>query len=285
MSNDWNRPYRGLFGSPPPSSSTSNFLNGILKALEATPPAPPPPVRGLRALFNPIPPNAQPNSLSGLFGLQPPVTAAPLPTVPQVRRRVFFSFYFEEDILRSSIVRKSYLFRPGRKLPTANFYDKSLWESSKREGEDSLKRLIREGMAGSSVTCVLAGTNTWQRPWVRYEIARSLVCGNGLFAVHIHNVKDPRDGMALPGPNPLHFMGLELRPDGRGNICERIGDQWYHFDMHKMPVRWPRWLLRPNVGHLCPLSNGARVYDYHFEDGYNGLAEWAQLAARDAGRC
>ena len=285
MSNDRNRPYRGLFGSPPPSSSTSNFLDGILKALEATTPTPPPPVGGLRALFSPIPPNAQPNALSGLFGLQPPVKAAPLPTVAQVRRRVFFSFYFEEDILRSSIVRKSYMFRPGRKLPTANFYDKSLWESSKRQGEDSLKRLIREGMAGSSVTCVLAGTNTWQRPWVRYEIARSLVCGNGLFAVHIHNVKDANVGIALPGPNPLHFMGLELRPDGRGNICELIGDQWYLFDWHKVPVRWPRWLRKPNVGHLCPLSNGTRAYDYHFEDGYNGLAEWAQLAARDAGRC
>jgi hypothetical protein len=236
-------------------------------------------------MFNPGTPSPAPSGLSGLiFRLQPPVTAAPVQIVPQVRRKVFFSFYFEGDIRRSVIVRNSYRFRPGRKLPTANFYDKSLWESSKREGEESLKRLIREGMAGSSVTCVLAGTHTWQRPWVRYEIARSLVCGNGLFTVHIHNVKDPQFGIALPGPNPLHFMGLELRPDGRGNICELVNGRWELFEKHKAPVRWPRWLAKPTVNYLVPLSHGTRAYDYCDEDGYNHLAEWSQLAAVESGR-
>lgn len=284
MSNDRDRPYRGLFGGPPQPSSTDNFLNDILKTLQAPAPAPPPRL-GLGALFNPQTPSPAPSALSGLlFGLQPPVTAAPLPTVPQVRRKVFFSFYFEGDIRRSVIVRNSYRIRPGRKLPTANFHDKSLWESSKREGKESLKRLIREGMAGSSVTCILAGTYTWQRPWVRYEIARSLVCGNGLFTVHIHNVKDPQFGTALPGPNPLDFMGLELRPDGRGNICELVNGQWELFEMHKAPVWWPRWLAKPRVNYILPLSHGARAYDYCKDDGYNHLAEWAQLAALEAAR-
>ena len=286
MSGDRNRPYRGLFGMPPPpQSSTDNFLNDLMKALEASANPPPPTGLGLAALFASPPPTPQPNALGGgIFGLQPPALAKPLPAVPQVRRKVFFSFHFEEDVRRSCVVRNSYRIRPGRKLPTANFHDRSLWESSKREGEESLKRLIREGMVGSSVTCVLAGTYTWQRRWVRYEIARSLVCGNGLFTVYIHNVKDPRHGMSTPGYNPLDFMGLELRPDGCGNICERVGEQWQLFDMHKAPVPWPRWLEKPIVGYIRLLSHGTRAYDYHIDDGYNGLAEWAQLAARDAGR-
>lgn len=284
MSNDRNRPYRGLFGGPLPPSSDDNFLNDILNALQAPAPAAPPQL-GLGAFCNPHMRNPAPKGLSELLsGVQPPVTAAPLPTVPQVRRKVFFSFYFEGDIRRSVIVRNSYRIRPGRKLPTSNFHDKSLWESSKREGEESLKRLIREGMVGSSVTCVLAGTYTWQRPWVRYEIARSLVCGNGLFTVHIHNVKDPQLGVALPGPDPLDFMGLELRPDGRGNICELVKGQWERFPLHKAPVRWPRWLAKPKVNYLLPLSYGARAYDYCDNDGYNNLADWAHLAAVDAGR-
>jgi hypothetical protein len=285
MSNDRDRPYRGLFGLPPPEpSSTDNFFNHLLKALEASRTPPPPTGVGLVTLFAPLSPQPQPNALGGIFGLQPPALAKPLPKAPQVRRRVFFSFHFEEDIRRSCLVRNSYRIRPGRKLPTANFHDRSLWETSKREGEESLKRLIREGMVGSSVTCVLAGTYTWQRTWVRYEIARSLVCGNGLFTVYIHNVKDPRNGMSTHGYDPLDFMGLELRPDGRGNICELVGEQWRLFDKHKAPVPWPRWLEKPTVGHVRRLSHGARAYDYHFDDGYNDLAEWAQLAAREAGR-
>lgn len=285
MGNDRNRPYRGLFGAPrSPQSYTDNSLKDLMRSLDA--PAKPPPSSGfgLAGLLPPKHPTPPSNALQGLLGLHSPASAKPLPAVAQVRRKVFFSFHFEEDIRRSVQVRKSYRIRPGKKLPTANFYDRSLWERSKRESEESLKRLIREGMKGSSVTCVLAGRYTWERPWVRYEIARSLVCGNGLFTVHIHNVKDPQHGVSDSGYNPLDFIGLELRPDGRGNICERIGDQWQRFEMHKSPVRWPRWLDKPPIGYLRPLSRNARAYDYHFDDGYNGLAEWAQIAARDAGR-
>lgn len=285
MSNDRNRLYRGIFNASPPRLGPSdNPYNGLMQALESTKAPFPPTSLGLAALSPPAPLTPQTNAMASLNVFHPAALAKPLPTTPQVRRKVFFSFHFEEDIRRSCIVRNSYRIRPGRKLPTANFHDRSLWESSKREGEESLKRLIREGIVGSSVTCVLAGTYTWQRRWVRYEIARSLACCNGLFTVYIHNVKDPRQGIAIPGYDPLHFMGLELRPDGRGNICERVGEQWHRFDMHKGPVSWPRWLEKPNVGYVRPLSHGTRGYDYHLDDGYNGLSEWAQLAAREAGR-
>ena len=285
MSHDPNRPFRGLFGSsPPPPNYTDNSFSGLLKALVVSATKPTPLAGGLGAFFGKPTQTAQSNTLSGLLGLPVPALPLPLPTLPQVRRKVFFSFYYNADIRRSCIVRNSYRIRPGRKLPASNFYDRSLWESSKRVGEESLKQLIRSGMVGSSVTCVLAGTHTWQRSWVRYEIARSLVCGNGLFTVYINNVRDPRDGFASPGYNPLDFMGLQLRADGRGNICEMVEGKWLYFALHKAPVRWPRWLQKPQVGYLFPLSQGARAYDYHFDDGYDGLSEWAQLAAADAGR-
>lgn len=276
---------RGFFGGTLPPARTDNYLGEILKALTDPPPPAPAPLHscGIGALFGTQAPPPQPNILGSVFG-RPPTVAIPVPVAPQVRRKIFFSFYFGDDIRRSCIVRNSYRFRPGPKLPTANFYDRSLWESSKRESDESLKRLIREGMEGSSVTCVLAGTNTWQRPWVRYEIARSLVCGNGLFTVHIHNVNDPRSGIAAPGPDPLAFMGLALRADGRGDICEWAGDGWYRFDRLKAPVRWPRWLMKPDVGYVRPLAEGTRAYDYNFDDGYNHLAQWAQLAAHEGRR-
>lgn len=277
MTQNRNRFNRGLFGSAPAAPTTSNFLNDLFRAVSLQSPSPP----GQNALMDLLaqkPAALQLNTLGNIFGQG--LAKRPIP-FPEIRRKVFFSFHFEEDIRRSCVVRNSYRFRPGQKLPTANFYDRSLWESSKREGEASLKQLIREGMAGSSVTCVLAGTYTWQRRWVRYEIARSLVCRNGLFTVYIHNVKDPHRGTALAGYNPLDFVGLELRADGRGNIWELVAGGWQPYVMHRAPVAWPRWLAKPSVGYLFPLSHSARSYDYCLEDGYNRLAEWAQLAAHE----
>jgi hypothetical protein len=44
-----------------------------------------------------------------------------------------------------------------------SFYDSSLWESRKTEGEESVKRLIREGVEYTQAVCVLIGTYTWSR--------------------------------------------------------------------------------------------------------------------------
>lgn len=249
--------------------------------------AAPPPQNALAGLLSPSPCSPLPAPNAFPFGIPPTAIPRPNPAptaTPAVRRKVFFSFHYEGDIRRSCIVRKSYIFRPGSKPPSASFYDGSLWEKSQREGGGSLKRLIRQGMAETSVTAVLAGTDTWWRPWVRFEIAHSLFRGNGLFTCFIHNVRDPQDGLAAPGRNPLAFIGLQLRADGRGNVCELIGNEWRLFELMKRPVPWPAWMNKPSVGRLHPLGDFAPAYDYHFDDGYNNLAHWAQEAARKAGR-
>jgi hypothetical protein len=277
----------GLFGSIrrnaiSSASPSENFLNDLLRGLGA----PPPRENALANLFRSlgtVPPNT--NGVGGIFGLagalqpQPRTSPAPAP----IRRKVFFSFHYD-DVCRTVQVRNAWRFRPGWSSPSYNFYDESLWEKSRSESEESLKRLIRRGMAGSSVTCILAGTETWLRPYVRYEIAHSLLLKNGLFTVFIHNVRHPQKGIAAPGYDPLSFMGLELRPDGKGRVCERIGDQWYHFDLMKMPVSWPRWLPRPSVGYLHALSFGTQSYDYVLDDGHKNLPLWAQAAATAAGK-
>src|SRR3954471_17938806 len=107
-----------------------------------------------------------------------------------VKRRVFFSFHYQQDIHRVNQVRQSWRFRRENEREAYGFFDASLWERSKRQGDESLKSLIHEGMNNTSVTCVLAGTYTWQRRWVRYEIARSIVKGNGLLTVKIHGLNN-----------------------------------------------------------------------------------------------
>ena len=137
------------------------------------------------------------------------------------KRRVFFSFYYQNDINRVNIVRNSWVVRPDRTMDGLGFYDASIWEASKRKGDDSLKNLIREGIDNTSVTCVLAGNQTWARRWVRYEIARSVVKGNGLLTVHVSGLKCMQNGVGTRGLNPLDFMGICRRASGECLASER----------------------------------------------------------------
>ena len=101
-------------------------------------------------------------------------------------RKVFFSFHYD-DVTRANVVRNSDQITR-RYQKAARFHDKSLWEETKKQGPLAIKRMINGGLDGSSVTCVLIGAQTWQRPWVRYEILKSLARGNGILGVRIHDV-------------------------------------------------------------------------------------------------
>jgi MTH538 TIR-like domain (DUF1863) len=102
-------------------------------------------------------------------------------------RRVFFSFHYEQAIWRASNVRNT-----GKVDATAaaGWDDASLWEEAKQKGDSAIKRLIDDGLNGNSVTAVLIGAETARRPWVTYEIEKSIERGNGLLGVRIHNIKD-----------------------------------------------------------------------------------------------
>src|SRR3546814_7041115 len=77
-----------------------------------------------------------------------------------------------KDIFRVNHIRKAGQFRlvDKQRLPTPQ--DRSLWEEAKLKNPSALKGMIDRGLEGTSVTCVLAGYETWNRPWVRYEIAK-----------------------------------------------------------------------------------------------------------------
>ena len=110
-------------------------------------------------------------------------------------RKVFFSFHYD-DVTRANVVRNSDVIT--RQYQTgARFYDKSLWEEAKKHGP-SAKRMIDNALNGSSVTCVLIGQQTWKRPWVRYEILKSLARGNGILGVQIHDVGFSPGDPSLP---------------------------------------------------------------------------------------
>lgn len=115
-------------------------------------------------------------------------------------RRVFFSFHYDRDNWRVAKVRNSQVVRGYDKNP---FYDKADWEEIKKQGKAAIKKWIDGQLKGTSVTVVLIGNQTANRPWVQYEIEKSIEDGKGLIGIDISKIKD-RDGETdKTGENPL----------------------------------------------------------------------------------
>jgi hypothetical protein len=114
-------------------------------------------------------------------------------------RRVFFSFHYEGDIWRATVVRNTGIVDA---IARVGWTDASLWEKAKREGKAEIQRLIDNGLKQTSVTAVLIGTDTASRDWVNYEIKQSISRGNGLFGVYIDRIGDQQGTRSKRGPIP-----------------------------------------------------------------------------------
>lgn len=73
--------------------------------------------------------------------------------VPALKRRAFFSFHYA-DIMRVNNVRNAWKIDHPDSPQNRSFQDSSLWESKKLEGDDTIKRLIRESVEYTSAVCV-----------------------------------------------------------------------------------------------------------------------------------
>lgn len=160
-------------------------------------------------------------------------------------RRVFFSFHYERDIWRANVVRNHWILKPDREA--AGFWDASLWEEAKKD-HVAVKRLIDNGLSGTSVTAVLIGNESWQREWVKYEILKSYERGNGLFGVYIHEIKDNSGGIDLQGFNPFDEVTVQ------------------------------------QGGVQVPLSRFYPTYRWVSDAGYLSFSDWVEAAAKAAGK-
>lgn len=187
-------------------------------------------------------------------------------------KRVFFSFHYQDVIdFRANVVRQSWVTKADRY--EAGFFDASLWEESKRKGDNSLKRLINNGLSGTSVTSVLIGSETFDRPWVRYEIFKSLEQGNHLLGVHINSISCKNGYTKSAGPNPFDYLGVQYNDRGSAvTLWEWNGDKWDSYsDVSGWSFREPHV---SNAGQFKQLSNWYKTYCWVSHDGYNNFAKW-----------
>jgi antiphage defense system Thoeris ThsB-like protein len=123
-------------------------------------------------------------------------------------RRTFFSFHYERDVSRASVVRNSSMTKPNI---DPEWIEAGIWEEAKTKGDAAIRKLITDALKNTSVTAVLIGAKTSERKWVQEEISQSEQRGNGLFGIYIHNIGDFNKQTDTRGTNPLPFQVQNLR--------------------------------------------------------------------------
>lgn len=189
-------------------------------------------------------------------------------------KRVFFSFHYQDVIdFRANVVRQHWVTKPDRE--EAGFFDASVWESAKKTGVPAVKRLIHTGLENTSVTCVLVGSDTYARPWVRYEMLKSFRRGNKLLAVHINSIKGRDQKIKLSGPNPLEFVGVSYSETGAtGTLWEKINNEWREYAEIDGSASFSASVDQQYRGKGFNLGNWYQTYDWVANDGYNNFATW-----------
>jgi hypothetical protein len=247
-----------------------------------------------------------PNNLTGLaavnlfqpFGLLAPPRFPVAPIKAAVKRKAFFSFHFD-DSFRVNAVRNSWKIHHPSSEAMRSFQDSSLWERRKLTDPKAVKAVIRYGVTYTSAVCVLVGTETWSRPWVRYEIARAIIDGKGLLAVHLNNIRHHETLTTHPlGRNPLDYMAIgKVQPNlsqpanyflfEKLAVPDAVGGYqwgWIKYKDHTDAVGLPAWVTDPPVGEVTPLSDNAHEYDFMRDVGHEHIGSWLDRAAQRAGR-
>ncbi|HEX5236571.1 MAG TPA: TIR domain-containing protein [Silvibacterium sp.] len=161
-------------------------------------------------------------------------------------RRVFFSFHYERDAQRASVVRNHAVTKEHEEA--AGYVDKADWESIEKQGDATIKKWIAEQLKGTSVTVVLIGPETSSRRWVKYELQESYSKGNGLLGVTLHNIKDFNGKTDTAGDAYFGVLGKD-----KNNV-----------DVYFASV--------------------AKTYDWVNDDGYNNFGKWVEEAATAASK-
>lgn len=103
-------------------------------------------------------------------------------------KNVFFSFHYDNDVTRAMVVRKSDMTKAG--IQAHGVIDKAEFEEIQRHGIAAVQKWIDSQLQYTSVTVVLIGSETLNRPFVKYEIDQSIKRGNAIIGVFVNNIND-----------------------------------------------------------------------------------------------
>lgn len=187
-------------------------------------------------------------------------------------KHVFFSFHYDDvSDFRANVVRNHWVTKGSGTV--AGYFDSSIWEEAKSKGDIALRQLISQGLRGTSASCILIGSETYSRLWVRYEILKSVERGNSVVGVHINRVKDKFGLTENTGPNPFEYIRLRVDYSGEAGVEVWEANSWRSF------VPLPRIKVNGAIanrlqGQTFQLSEVCNTYDWVKDNGYLNFAAW-----------
>jgi len=186
-------------------------------------------------------------------------------------KRVFFSFHYQDVIdFRANVVRHHKI----TKDDNAGYFDVSIWETAKKTSTLALKRLINKELENTSVTVILIGSETFERPWVRYEIFRSIFVGNKVIGIHINKINGRDQKTKNNGNNPFEYVGLRFNADGtKVQPIEYKNVQWGDF------LEYDEYNLKSVAdkkywGKSIKLTEWCTTHCWIKDDGFNNFESW-----------
>ncbi|WP_339624555.1 TIR domain-containing protein [uncultured Winogradskyella sp.] len=190
-------------------------------------------------------------------------------------RNVYFSFHYQDVIdFRANVVRNSGKFRKSGDV----FRDSSIWEEAKEKQVLKIKSLINDELKGSSVTCVLIGSETYSRRWVRYEIFKSFQMKKGQVGVGINWIKDKYGKTKFwKGENPYSYLSLKVSEDGNFlDLFEYKEDNWIKYK--DLPRIKNAHFKKGDYGKEFTLSEIYNRYSYDWNNGKENFQNWIEEA-------
>lgn len=160
--------------------------------------------------------------------------------VVTIKRQVFFSFHYGEDVWRASQVRNMGVVE-GQRL----FSDNS-WEKVRYKDDQSIKKWIDNEMQMRSCLVVLIGSQTYSRKWVQYEIQQAWKLGKGIVGIYVHNLEDSSGQQTTKGKNPFDGFCID-------KTFNYIAARSIPADDNEIPLELiceaydPHWLTSTNV--------------------------------------
>ena len=99
--------------------------------------------------------------------------------------KFFYSFHYGNDVRRAAQIRNIGVIEGNAPVSEND------WEEVKRGGDEAIKKWIDKNMDNRTCLIVLVGSDTANRPWVKYEIEHAWKRKMGIFGIFINNIKDP----------------------------------------------------------------------------------------------
>lgn len=193
-------------------------------------------------------------------------------------RSVYFAFDYEDvKSFRANVVRNSWV------TSKYKFKDSSIWEEAKEKGVKKIKELIDDSLIGTSVTCVLIGSDTYNRRYVRYEIVKSFATKRGLLGVGINWIKDKTGNTKLlAGNNPFEYLRLTISTDGNTISFFEYNNGWIKYK--DLPLIKNAHFVETDYGKTYNFDRFFHNYSYSWDNGKSNLVDWVEEAAKKMGR-